>query len=349
MAPPIFSPFAFRHALEVSASGSKLLVVDAMASWCPPCRAMDESTWIDEPLVAWVRQHAIAIQVDADADPGAIATLRVEAFPTIVALRGGHEVSRSIGYRTGEQLLDWLITVETGEALSVRLARTLDRADLRGRLKLARALFEEGRFDDSTREYESLWAEPAMAADRATLLSRHLDALVATVAPARSRFTEIRDAAEARGDEAGARSDWVILNDVLDDTRRTFDWFQRVKKDASQRPLFQAAAPRLVPLLIDRGLWDDIAFVFPDPQAELAAAAADLAASDATSAESKPGELRERRLPAFRHRAAILYGSLIASRKDAAAKRFRDEVLAIDDTPQTRAALQQASVRAKWS
>jgi hypothetical protein len=150
------------------------------------------------------------------------------------------------------------------------------------------------------------------------------------------------------GDDT-ARLDWIVLNDVLGETRRTFAWFETVKTDPRMTGLFEACASRLVPFLIDRGLWDEIHLVYPDPAAELARAAAELQGDSDPEAEAHPGEIRARRLAAFRARAATLFGSLVAIKKDEPAKALRESILAVDDSKETRDALQRASHRAKWS
>ncbi|MDY7110022.1 MAG: thioredoxin family protein [Planctomycetota bacterium] len=107
--PPIFSDMTYEEATAAAASEGKLLILDATASWCRPCKEMDKTTWVDETVVSWVREHAIAIQLDVD-DRRPLATeLNVRSpLPTVAVFRDGEEVSRVVGKQTPEALLEWL-------------------------------------------------------------------------------------------------------------------------------------------------------------------------------------------------------------------------------------------------
>ena len=57
--PAVFQDLDFATALARSSAENKLLIVDAMTSWCGPCKAMDKTTWVDDELVGLDQtQHA---------------------------------------------------------------------------------------------------------------------------------------------------------------------------------------------------------------------------------------------------------------------------------------------------
>ena len=62
----IFSQYSYDQAKQKAERDHKLLLIDFTASWCPPCKRMESSTWPDEALQAWVKENAIAIQIDVD-------------------------------------------------------------------------------------------------------------------------------------------------------------------------------------------------------------------------------------------------------------------------------------------
>ena len=64
--PPVFQDLSLEQALALSSETGKLLVLDAMTAWCGPCKVMDRTTWVEPELVAWLEEHAIAIQLDMD-------------------------------------------------------------------------------------------------------------------------------------------------------------------------------------------------------------------------------------------------------------------------------------------
>src|SRR5450432_2534818 len=78
MRPPVFAKLEFAAAREQAAAERKLLLVDATAEWCGPCKLMDRTTWIDPNVVAWLEEHALAIQIDVDAQTDVARQLRVE-------------------------------------------------------------------------------------------------------------------------------------------------------------------------------------------------------------------------------------------------------------------------------
>jgi thiol:disulfide interchange protein len=98
----------FDEALAKARSDNKLLVVDAMATWCGPCKMMDRDSWSNPDVQAWMNEHAVFAQVDVDQHVETAKKLKIEAMPTIIVFKDGQETGRVVGYRNASQLLSWL-------------------------------------------------------------------------------------------------------------------------------------------------------------------------------------------------------------------------------------------------
>lgn len=57
---------------------------------------MDRTSWIDPAVMDWVQHHAIAIQIDVDAEPAVAKQLEIRAMPTVIAFKEGVEVDQSL-------------------------------------------------------------------------------------------------------------------------------------------------------------------------------------------------------------------------------------------------------------
>src|SRR5436190_18845685 len=83
-APEIFSKKSFDEAKSQAKAEGKLFIADDTATWCGPCKSMDKTTWVDEKVVAWINEHAMAAQIDIDKDKDRAADLEISAMPTII-------------------------------------------------------------------------------------------------------------------------------------------------------------------------------------------------------------------------------------------------------------------------
>src|SRR5689334_1068796 len=106
--PAIFTTESFSDARSRAEKQGKLLVVDAMAQWCPSCQTMDRSTWRHTDVVEWFAAHAIAVRVDVDQEARLGAELNIQAMPTVVVFRGERELNRAVGLLSSAELLSWL-------------------------------------------------------------------------------------------------------------------------------------------------------------------------------------------------------------------------------------------------
>jgi thioredoxin 1 len=106
--PAVFVKASFEEASSRAAAEKKLLLVDAMAEWCGPCKAMDAETWRHRAVVGWLDQHAVAFQFDVDAKPELAQRFRIEAMPTIIAMRNGEEIGRRVGGLEAGEMVEWL-------------------------------------------------------------------------------------------------------------------------------------------------------------------------------------------------------------------------------------------------
>lgn len=112
----VFSKQSFDDALS-STHGGKVLVVMFSAKWCGPCKAMEQTTWSDPGVAAWVRDHGMALHVDVDEDRALADRYSARALPLLVAFRDGRMIDRSVGYKDVNAMTRWLQNAQIAPAM----------------------------------------------------------------------------------------------------------------------------------------------------------------------------------------------------------------------------------------
>ena len=82
----------------------KTVLLDFWAGWCGPCRML--SPVIDQ--IATERPDIKVGKINVDEQPDLAAMFQVMSIPTVVVIKGGKEVSRSVGVRPKEEILSML-------------------------------------------------------------------------------------------------------------------------------------------------------------------------------------------------------------------------------------------------
>jgi thioredoxin-like negative regulator of GroEL len=358
-APALFAARTFAEAMEDARREGRWLIVDATAQWCAPCKLMDRTTWQDADVIAWVKEHAIAIQVDVDEETEVAGSLGIQAMPTVIVFRDGKEQDRVVGLKKPAEMLAWLAGVARGERDIDRVRRSVDAEhDMKGRLGLARGLLHAGKLDEALEHYLWLWrnihrVEPAMTGVRVSFMASEMETLCRQSPEARARFAAVRDETEAAAEAGGgngtsgsggpaaeeARFDWVVLNDVLGETDRTLAWFDGVKDDPAQAAPLRHLSHRLIPALRGRERWADIGRLLQDPAGQLRRDH-DVARM---TVKKVPAEMRDQILEALgqhvRDQAALFHRALLAAGRTEDAAELAAEALRIDDSDAMKAAL----------
>ena len=97
-------------ALAKAKAERKVVLVDIYAEWCAQCKELDEKTWPDPALKAWIAQNAVAIRIDTDARRKDLAQkLQIRGYPTVILLDAeGRELRRILGFQKPETMKAWL-------------------------------------------------------------------------------------------------------------------------------------------------------------------------------------------------------------------------------------------------
>jgi thiol:disulfide interchange protein DsbD len=96
-------------AMKEAAASGKQILVDFTATWCGPCKTMDELVFSSKAVVDAGAQNTIFVKVDADAQRDIIKKYKVNAYPTLVVLdASGKELKRVLGYQSIREMVDFL-------------------------------------------------------------------------------------------------------------------------------------------------------------------------------------------------------------------------------------------------
>lgn len=349
--PDVFSQLDFDAATERATDEGRWLIVKGTAAWCMPCKQMDKTTWVDESVVAWIDEHAVAIQVDVDRSPKTAKALLVRAMPTMIALRDGEEFDRVVGYQGPEEFLTWLEGIERGERASDRIEAAARKPGLEGRgevdarYNLARNLLGRGEYAEALVEFEWLWTaipteSPSMIGVRGSFMASQMTELARAHAPARERFAALRD--ELReGDD-----DWIVLNEVVGDNDRTLAWFDRVKTSPAAGERLARSGFRLERRLTEAERWSDLAYLYPRPLAKIGDAHDMYEMTSAMDAKrDRPADMRARHARRFQDQCGRIVASLLAAGRADEAEQALQKAVGLDDSDEMREALVAWAVR----
>ncbi len=97
-------------ALAKAKAEHRVVLVDIYADWCAQCKELDEHTWPDAGVQAWIKANAVPIRIDTDAKRKDLATrLQIRSYPTVLLLDAeGRELRRILGYQKPQSMLAWL-------------------------------------------------------------------------------------------------------------------------------------------------------------------------------------------------------------------------------------------------
>lgn len=338
--PKVFANYSsIEQAKQEAKQAGKVLLVDFTASWCPPCKHMDAETWNNSDVMLWLKDNAVAIQIDVDEDEKTSSKLKVDAMPTLVLFTpksGYYEFGRQVGFLEPAELLQWLEGAKSGkspEEIEKEQANSGEQG-IWQRIGKVREMAPA----EATDEYIWLWNNAGKASKqleevRLSLVPFEMKRLCATYPPAKAKVVAMRDAADNR-------KDWVILNGVLDDNARTLAWFDKTKSDPQQRKEIVELTSVLEPVLFSNSRWADaVNFLYPDPMAKLKEyykRAEEMKHPDEHTEVSKSFD-------PFPSMVFTLYAAYIGAGKDADAQKIEAECLRLDDTADMREGLKNTA------
>ncbi len=98
--------YDFVDGMAKTKAAGKPAMVDVFATWCGPCKLLDESVF-SRPDVAEASKAFTTIRVDGDKYPDIVTKLGVSGYPTVVFLSSdGKEIGRSVGAVPYQNMLD---------------------------------------------------------------------------------------------------------------------------------------------------------------------------------------------------------------------------------------------------
>lgn len=343
---PFSSEYSVNQAKEEAQKSGKLLLIDFTASWCPPCQKMEKTTWADNAVQTWLKENAIAIQVDVDKDEKTSSKFRISAMPTLVLFTpqsGEKEFGRQDGYLSSAELMKWLQGAKDGKS-SAEIEKEMEATDsgaLWEHMGKARELQSAGNAVGALDEYIWLWnniqeTDPNAGPIRIGVLPTEMKKLCETGSEAKAKVMQMREAA----DKANNRHDWIILNGILGENPRTLAWFDKVKTDPSQQATFQKEIKSLEGVLFSASRWADAAkYLYPDPMAKIKEY------YNQAEAMKHPGPDTEvsKTFNAFPPMIILLYAAYVGAGHDAEAEKIAAECLRLDNSAEMKQALENTA------
>lgn len=105
----VFFKGSLKEAIARAKAENKFVFLDAYASWCGPCKAMEANVFPNEALAEYFNEHFISIRIDMEKGEGpnlARKYTSIDGYPSLLFLNNeGHVIKTLLGSRKAEELL----------------------------------------------------------------------------------------------------------------------------------------------------------------------------------------------------------------------------------------------------
>ena len=108
----LFTTLNYEEVLQYAKEFKKPFYIDLTATWCLPCKMMDETVFQDTKVIEYTHQNYIALKLDIEDFDAMIlrSEYNVNSLPTILFFNyKGKLIGRSEGLTTGTSFLQTLI------------------------------------------------------------------------------------------------------------------------------------------------------------------------------------------------------------------------------------------------
>ena len=93
---------------QAKATGRKVLI-DFEATWCGPCKTMDEWIWTDAEVASLLTAGYVGVKLDGDIEKALVTRFNVGGYPTMIVLdAAGREAQRASGYLSSKEAIELL-------------------------------------------------------------------------------------------------------------------------------------------------------------------------------------------------------------------------------------------------
>lgn len=100
---------SYKQAAEEARQRRRPILVKITATWCGPCRQMQQLTFTDERVRRRLRRDFVLLELDADEHPQLIADFKIEAYPTTLVVSPELKiVKRLSGFQSAGDLVSVL-------------------------------------------------------------------------------------------------------------------------------------------------------------------------------------------------------------------------------------------------
>lgn len=359
----LFADLTFDGARGRAAAEKKIVLVDVFTTWCVPCKKLDTITWKDPKVLAWAAAHCVAIKLDAEKETEIAKRFHVDAYPTILLLRAdGTEIDRLVGYCDPEKFLS-----DAGDALAGKDSIARAKAKLVGhendamaRAEHARALVQQGRYDEALAEY--LWCfdhgaeSPGYAGVRLSFLLHDIERLGEKVPSAIEALKTRRDAVEARI-EAGSTAyqdvmDVAALDRVLKTPERVLALYDRMRAANKLTGMIKFAfGQQILPMLVDARRYSEVLELFDKPEGYVTGRISLSRMSANFRSKDEDSKSEQKMLEDFEQKALVracvqMYEAVLGAGNKVLAAKIADDMIAAVPIGFTYLTLIEASARA---